>query len=70
MIRMVVRIYVKLIQGHPLYQKKLAEKASFYSSTPLKEPLGGVTVRGCKGELDEGPCRRSLGAPPLYGVVM
>ena len=35
-----------------------------------KEPLGGVTVRGFKGEPDEGPCGRSLGTPPFYGEVM
>ena len=29
--------------------KKLAEKASFYSRTPLKEPLGGVAERGLRG---------------------
>ena len=45
-------------------KKKLAEMASFIIRTPHKEPLGGVTVRGCKGEPDEGPCGRSLGAPP------
>ena len=29
-----------------------------------KEPLGGVTVRGFKGEADEDPCGRVLGPPP------
>lgn len=43
---------LNLIQGNSLYVKKLAEKASFIFLPSAKEPLGGVTVRGCKGEPD------------------
>ena len=60
-----------LIQGNSLYIKKLAEKASFCSRTPLKEPIGGVAERGL-GEASEGQFAQrpraaegSLDLPPL-----
>ena len=48
-------------------QNKACRKGKLLYSPSAKGPLGGVTVRGCKGEPDEGPCGRSLGAPPLNG---
>ena len=50
--------------------KKACRKGKLPYPHSAKEPLGGVTERGCKGEPDEGPCGRYLGAPPLNGAVM
>ena len=44
--------------------KKACRKGKLPYPHSAKEPPGGVTVRGYKGEPDEGPCGRSLVAPP------
>ena len=61
-----MRITVDLNKVNTPTNKSLL-KASNNFRTPLKEPLGGVTGRGFKGEADEDPCGRVLGPRPFYG---